>query len=163
MKVLVISDTHISKKEVELPKRLIIELSSADLIIHAGDWSIPEVYDELSIFAPVYGVYGNVDGDDIKDILPHKQVIEVENHKIGIVHGHGEKKTTEKRAIEVFKEDDVDIILFGHSHIPLLRYFKNQLLFNPGSATAKRKLPYHSFGMLEFTDEFVEARHIFYK
>ncbi|MGI8313949.1 metallophosphoesterase family protein [Halobacillus mangrovi] len=163
MNVVVVSDTHMSKKQIEFPERLVDELSSADLIIHAGDWSIPEVYDELCNYAPVYGVYGNVDGDDMKKIVPYKHVLEVKNHKIGIVHGHGEKKTTEKRALEAFKEDEVDIILFGHSHIPLLRYFKKQLLFNPGSATAKRKLPYYSFGILTFTDDLVEARHIFYK
>ncbi|KHE67436.1 metallophosphoesterase family protein [Halobacillus sp. BBL2006] len=162
MKVVIVSDTHIAKKEAELPVRLMEELPSAELIIHAGDWNIPEVYDQLESFAPVHGVYGNVDGIEIQELVPDKQIIDVKGFKIGIVHGHGEKKTTEKRVVEAFAEDNADIIVFGHSHIPLLRYFKKQLLFNPGSPTAKRKLPYYSFGIMTFNEETFEAKHIFY-
>ncbi|WP_369797420.1 metallophosphoesterase [Paucisalibacillus sp. EB02] len=74
--------------------------------------------------------------------FPEKDVFEVNGYEIGIFHGHGEKKTTEKRAQETFQDESFDIIVFGHSHIPLVRYVKKTLLFNPGSPMDKRALPY---------------------
>ncbi|MBH0230251.1 metallophosphoesterase family protein [Halobacillus yeomjeoni] len=162
MKLIVLSDTHMPKKAKQLPDRLIEELKDADLIIHAGDWQTVEVYHELKKHAPVRGVYGNVDGEDIKRLFPSQLVFDAEGHKIGVIHGHGEKKTTEKRVIEAFEKEDVSLIIFGHSHLPLLRYYKNKLLFNPGSVTDKRKLPYYSFGKLTVSEE-IQAEHIFFK
>lgn len=162
MKIVVTADTHMPKKGRQLPARLVQELPSADLIIHAGDWSSMEVYHELSGYAPVKGVYGNVDNEDIKENFPLSELLELRGYKIGITHGHGEKKTTEKRAFEAFSEDDADVIIFGHSHIPLLRYFKKTLLLNPGSPTDKRWLPNYSFAILEVGDE-LHAEMVFFK
>ncbi|ASN06192.1 metallophosphoesterase family protein [Virgibacillus necropolis] len=153
MEILVTADTHISDKSKQLPTNLIAACKTADLIIHAGDWKSVEVYKTLSNYAEVKGVYGNVDSDDIKEQFPAQQIVEVNGYKIGIVHGHGEKKTTEKRALEAFEGQEVDVIIFGHSHIPMIRYFKNILLMNPGSPTDKRKLPYYSYGILEIGEE----------
>ncbi|RSL34039.1 metallophosphoesterase [Salibacterium salarium] len=160
MKIVVISDTHIRKNEIPLPQTLTKELQSADHIIHAGDWQIPEVYRTLQKYGEVTGVYGNVDGEDMKRFVPEKQVIEKKGWKIGIVHGHGEKKTTEKRAIEAFDEP-LDVIVFGHSHLPLVRYVGKTLLFNPGSLLYKRKLPYCSFGIVTLEEE-IQTQHIFF-
>ncbi|WP_258871352.1 metallophosphoesterase family protein, partial [Halobacillus trueperi] len=85
-----------------------------------------------------------------------------EGYRIGIVHGHGEKKTTEKRALESFENGAVDVLIYGHSHIPVLRYFKRTLLFNPGSLTDKRRLPMYSFGKLSLTKAGIHAEHIFF-
>lgn len=52
--------------------------------------------------------------------------------RIGIVHGHGTGKTAEKRAIEAFADDAVDCIIYGHSHIPILKENNGVILFNPG-------------------------------
>ncbi|SET48809.1 hypothetical protein SAMN05421676_10575 [Salinibacillus kushneri] len=153
MEIVVTGDTHISGNNKELPSRLLTACKEADLIIHTGDWKSIDVYHTLAEYADVKGVYGNVDGDDITAKLPAKQKIEVNGFTIGIVHGHGEKKTTEKRALEAFQGEEPDILIFGHSHIPLLRYFKNTLLLNPGSPTDKRRLPYYSFSILEINNE----------
>ncbi|GAA0492939.1 metallophosphoesterase family protein [Salinibacillus aidingensis] len=153
MKIIVTGDTHISGKNKPLPHRLLTACEEADLIIHTGDWKSPEIYQTLREYAEVKGVYGNVDGEEITDQFPIKDRLDVKGYKIGIVHGHGEKKTTEKRAIEAFQEDMPDILIFGHSHIPLIRYFKKTLLMNPGSPTDKRKLPFYSFGVLEIGEE----------
>lgn len=162
MRVVVLSDTHMPKKAKVLPRRLLVELDQADAIIHAGDWQMTEVYEMLKAYAPVYGVYGNVDDQSIREFFPIKQTFTIEGHKIGLIHGHGEKKTTEKRVIEAFEDEEVSIIIFGHSHLPLLRYYKKRLLFNPGSVTDKRKLPYYSFGILTLDDE-IQAEHIFFE
>ncbi|APC47948.1 YfcE family phosphodiesterase [Virgibacillus halodenitrificans] len=149
MKIIVTGDTHIAGEPVQLPLNLINACKSADLIIHTGDWKSMEVYHLLCQYAEVKGVYGNVDSYDITSKFPEKQLIEVNGFQIGIVHGHGEKKTTEQRALQAFTEESPDAIIFGHSHIPLIRYFKNTLLMNPGSPTSKRALPYFSYGILE--------------
>lgn len=161
MKIIVIADTHIPEKCKQLPSRLVKELERAELIIHAGDWKSMEVYNMLSKYAEVKGVYGNVDGDDIKEYFGAQEIDEVAGHTIGITHGHGDKKTTEKRAIDTFDGKDTDVIIFGHSHIPTMRYYKKTLLFNPGSPTDKRKLPYYSFGILEIGKE-VRSEIIFF-
>ena len=156
------SDTHLPKKGEELPGQLLKECGTADMIIHAGDWSSIGVYHTLSKYSEVKGVYGNVDSDDIKERFPEKDILEAKRYKIGIIHGHGEKKTTEKRVLEAFKDEARDIIVFGHSHIPMVRYFKKTLLFNPGSPTEKRALPFYSFGLLHLNDE-IRSEIVYFK
>ncbi|GGJ88531.1 phosphoesterase [Lentibacillus kapialis] len=160
MKIVVTADTHLNKTG-KMPSRLIYELQSADLIIHAGDWKTDCVYNELAQFGEVAGVYGNLDSNDIREQMPEKQILTIQGFTIGVVHGHGDKKTTEKRAIEAFADEQPDVIIFGHSHIPIIRYFKKQLLLNPGSPTDKRALPYYSFAILEMTGE-IHAELIFF-
>ncbi|UJL47249.1 metallophosphoesterase family protein [Virgibacillus sp. NKC19-16] len=162
MKIVIIADTHMPDKGKQLPSRLKKELETTNLIIHAGDWNSMEVHHMLRTYAEVKGVYGNVDSKDIKEHFPAQEILEVHGHKIGVIHGHGDKKTTEKRALEVFEGEEVDIIIFGHSHIPLLRYFKKKLLVNPGSPTDKRKLPYYSFAILTVGEE-IRAEHVFFR
>jgi len=162
MKIIVTSDTHIkSTSKKQFPQKLLEACQTADLIIHAGDWSSPEVHTALSSIAPVKGVYGNVDGEDIQTIVPEKEIIEVGGYTIGIVHGHGEKKTTEQRARDAFASNDLDVLIFGHSHIPFMRYAGKTLLLNPGSPTDKRKLPYYSFALLEL-GKTIECKIIFF-
>lgn len=150
------------KKGKQLPNRLTQELESAELIIHAGDWSSIEVFDMLRQYAPVKGVYGNIDNEDIMEKFPSKELLSLNGFRIGIVHGHGEKKTTERRAFEAFADETLDAIIFGHSHIPLLRYFKKVLLLNPGSPTDKRTQPYYSFMILEIEEE-IHAEFVFFR
>ncbi|MFC4559038.1 metallophosphoesterase family protein [Virgibacillus kekensis] len=162
MKIVVTADTHTSDGKKPLPFRLKKELDDSDLIIHAGDWNSMEVYYELAEYAEVRGVYGNVDDEEIRKKFPEREIVEVAGCRIGIVHGHGEKKTTEKRAIEAFDGEKIDVLIFGHSHIPMMRYFKKILLFNPGSPTDKRRLPCYSFGILEIGEE-ITAKFIYFK
>ncbi|WP_039044012.1 metallophosphoesterase family protein [Sporosarcina sp. ZBG7A] len=153
MKVIITGDTHIPGRSRNLPKRLLDACTDSDLIVHTGDWRSPDVFETLSTFAEVKGVYGNVDGKEMRALVPARQLIDIGGLRIGLVHGHGEKKTTEQRAIEEFAEEQVDAIVFGHSHIPVIKYFKGVLLMNPGSPTDKRKLPFYSFITLEIGDD----------
>ncbi|MBM7094425.1 metallophosphoesterase [Bacillus sp. H-16] len=160
MRIVILGDTHIPKRGKELPERLIKELSGADHIIHTGDWITMEVYDKLKCFAPVDGVYGNADDESVRERFRDKEILIFNNLKIGLVHGHGEKKTTERRAMEAFDEN-LDCVLFDHSHIPYLRYHNKTLLFNPGSVTDKRKLPFYSFGIMTI-DKDISVSHVFF-
>jgi uncharacterized protein len=111
MKVVVLSDTHLPKRKNGLPTRLLDELVDADLIIHAGDWQSVEVLEELQTFAKVEGVFGNVDTEEILQLLPDKRIVEACGFRLGITHGHGKGKTTEKRAIHAFEGEKVDCII----------------------------------------------------
>jgi uncharacterized protein len=162
MKILVLSDTHIPKRSKQLPEELLQEARTADLIIHAGDWQTIEVFEELSRYAKVEGVYGNVDGPEMKSLFPFKKIVEFNGFRLGIVHGHGKGLTTEKRAIKAFSEEKVNCIIYGHSHIPVLRYEKDILIFNPGSPTDKRRQKRYSFGILH-AGETLSAKHIFFE
>lgn len=162
MRVIVLSDTHIPKRAKELPSELVRELKQADLIIHAGDWQTIEVLDMLRPYGPIEGVYGNVDSEHIKQQFPDKKLLEIKGFKIGVVHGHGQKQTTEKRALAAFSEESLDLLIFGHSHIPVKKQIGGMWVFNPGSPTDKRRQPSFSFGILEITDT-LEINHLYFK
>ncbi|MFI8687409.1 metallophosphoesterase family protein [Rossellomorea sp. NPDC077527] len=161
MKIVIVSDTHMPRKGRELPRTLQKDLLESHLIIHGGDFQTLDVYKEFARYGELIGVAGNVDSDELQSLLPKKRVFEVKGLKIGVTHGDGVGKTTEKRALEAFEEENVDVIIFGHSHIPFLRFMKGVLLFNPGSPTDKRKLPYYSHGILMIEDTW-KIEHKFY-
>jgi putative phosphoesterase len=161
MKVIVISDTHMPRMAKGLPPRLKEELKTADLILHAGDWQTMEVLEELKTYAPVDGVCGNVDGQDLIDQLGYQKVLTIEGYRIGMVHGHGKKGTTEQRAIEAFGGTNLDIIIFGHSHIPVNKRIDGTILFNPGSPTDKRRQSEYSFGIINIGEN-LTVEHVFY-
>lgn len=160
MKIVVISDTHMPKKAKTLPSKLIEGLGNVDLIIHGGDWTSLDIYDELKAFAPVIGVRGNVDPPDLP--FEEKLVIEKNGYKIGVVHGHmGKKKTTPERALESFLDQSLDLIIFGHSHIPYKHIHGDTILFNPGSPTDKRVQPQFSFGKITIGDK-LDVTHCYF-
>lgn len=161
MKIVVVSDTHIPKKAKEFPSKLVSDLQSADLIIHAGDWQTIEVYNELCQFSKVVGVTGNVDSPELGKKLNAREIIELKDFSFGVVHGHGKGRTTEKRAKAAFLKGEVDCIIFGHSHIPLLKEEGGLILFNPGSATDKRRQKQYSYGVITIRSE-PKFEHIFY-
>lgn len=162
MKITVISDTHIPKKAKSLPSKVITELKQSDLIIHAGDWQTLDVYHECLQYGDVRGVFGNVDSEELQELLPEKLVVVIEGVRIGVVHGHGKRWTTERRAMEAFANDPVDCIIFGHSHIPVLKEINGILLFNPGSCTDKRRQPKPSFGIITVNNG-LHAEHVFFE
>ncbi|WP_100408071.1 metallophosphoesterase family protein [Bacillus solitudinis] len=161
MKVMIISDTHYPKKAKAIPKQVLRDLTNCDLLIHAGDWNTLDVFHELSRYTEVKGVFGNTDSQEIKDNFPETLLLHLNGFNIGVIHGHGEKSTTEKRALRAFDSKQVDCIIYGHSHIPQLKKAESILLINPGSATDKRRQPYFSYCILTIEDS-LGVNHIFY-
>jgi len=164
MKIVVVSDTHMPRMNKKLPARLIRELTHADAIIHAGDWTKLSVYEELAAYAPTYGVAGNNDGEEIVRKFGLNKVLELDGCKVGIVHGHGTgaRTATESRAVETFKDVKLEALIYGHSHIPVMKRIGSMLLFNPGSPTDKRRQPFYSFGIFQLKGSVLTARHVFY-
>lgn len=155
MKIGIISDTHIKGNNEKLDdfKNLLYKnLRDVDVIIHAGDYNTLETLNTIKEFKEFYGVYGNNDDDYIKNILRESKVVSLNGYKIGITHGDGKYKTTIDRAYDKFKDSDVDIIIFGHSHMPLIKTKYNILFLNPGSLTSKRKEKYFSYIILEINE-----------
>jgi putative phosphoesterase len=164
LKVVVVSDTHMPRMAKKLPGRLVRELGDADRILHAGDWTSEDVYEQLVRYAPVDGVAGNNDGEALSSKFGYRKRIQCEEVRIGLVHGHGKnaRDTAEQQAAAAFAPDEVDIVIFGHSHTPVSRKQGRILLFNPGSPTDKRRQKRYSFGVLEIDGGEVRARHVFY-
>ncbi|MBM6618177.1 metallophosphoesterase family protein [Bacillus suaedaesalsae] len=162
MKVVVLSDTHMPKKAKQLPRILIEHLMKSDYIFHLGDWQTVDLYNELKSYATIIGVAGNVDNNEIVELLGYHKIIEIKGYTFGLVHGHqGKGRTTEERALNTFPNKNVDVILFGHSHIPVLKKVNNSILFNPGSPTDKRRQSHFSFGIIEINETII-LQHIFF-
>lgn len=149
-KVGVISDTHIPHFK-RLPEAIWEHFVGVELIIHAGDLSRLSVVNELETLAPVVAVQGNVEEEEVIARLPIKREIVVGFCRIGIVHILGDSHNRVKVARQEFPE--ARVVVFGHSHVPWNEEHDGQLLFNPGSATDRRRQPRCSIGMLHVDDE----------
>lgn len=147
MKIGVISDTHIKNPAKMLPNEVFEIFEGVDMILHAGDLLIEEVVLQLEAIAPVIAVAGNNDDYQLVKKYGTRRLIEVEGKNIGLTHGISRGKTY-MNAYSEFLDDDVDCIVYGHSHIPHNEVINNILFFNPGSATQRRFQPHHSVGIL---------------
>jgi putative phosphoesterase len=140
MRIAVLADTHVNRFE-HLPRKIIDALSTVDLIIHAGDFTDVQVLEKLKQLRGVKAVHGNMDSKELKTVLPVKEIVEIENKRIGITHGSGGPWGIEERVRKMFESDRIDIIVYGHSHRPQNKVINDILFFNPGKAT-------DSFGIL---------------
>lgn len=159
MKILVMSDTHIPVSAEKLPDEVLKYMKGRDLIIHAGDFVELSVFEEINKIAETKAVYGNMDSYAVKRRLPEKVVINAAGKKIGIIHGKGSPEDIVRRVQESFSEK-LDIIVFGHSHIPFNKEKDGILFFNPGSVTDKVFSSYRSFGIIEITENDIHAEII---
>ena len=143
MKIGVISDTH-ATSFVQLPDRILSTLAGVDLIIHTGDFVARDVLDGLKQLGEIKAVQGNMDSEELKRILPQKELVEIAGRKMGIIHGWGAPYGIDDRVRGMF--DDVDIIVYGHSHYSQNELKNGVLFFNPGQAK-------NSFGILTIAQE----------
>jgi putative phosphoesterase len=138
MKIGVVSDTH-ATSFTQLPEQILHTLAEVDLIIHTGDFITRDVLDGLKRLGKVKAVQGNMDSEELKRILPEKEILVIEGKRIGIIHGWGSPHGIDDRVGGMF--DDVDIIVYGHSHYSQNEVKRGILFFNPGRAK-------NSFGIL---------------
>lgn len=141
----IISDTHLNRPTDDFKSTISKYFADVDMIIHAGDMTGRLVHDFLANW-DLRAVAGNMDDYDLSAILPDKRVEEIEGRKIGITHGRGSPLWLEQFVLGNF--DDVDIIIFGHSHIPLSAKRGRIHLFNPGSYKSNSTM-----GILRLGDE----------
>ncbi|MHA2277193.1 MAG: metallophosphoesterase family protein [Candidatus Kariarchaeaceae archaeon] len=134
----VISDTHIPTRQAKLPLDVLSAFNGVDLIIHAGDFESLAVVDTLEEIAPLKAVTGNMCWNEVRDIFPHHLSFKVEELTIGVTHGRGGSSGHNSRVIQIFKKEEPDIIISGHTHMPNAEIFSGIFLLNPGSPTDKR-------------------------
>jgi len=147
-RIVVLSDTHVSPRSTrQLPDDVYRNLAATDLILHAGDLVSLDMLRELEGFAPVHAVLGNND-HELLGLLPERFEVEVEGIRFGLVHDSGDRQGRAARMRRWFP--DADVVVFGHSHEPCNEAGDaDQVLFNPGSSTWKRRAPTHTFGVIE--------------
>lgn len=154
MKIGVISDTHIPVQAKHIPSKVLDSLKEMDMLIHAGDLVKLSVLDFLKSICPnVKAVYGNMDSSEVIDSLPQKEIINAGKYRIGLTHGRGSPASLIKTVGDIFKNDRVDVIIFGHSHFPVNEKKGGILYFNPGSPTDTIFAPFNSYGIIEINDE----------
>ncbi len=153
MLAVVLADTHIPRRARALPPELMPHLEEADEILHAGDLMDPALLDELSGYAPVRAVRGNVDPPEID--LPEVLEFDLGGVAVAMVHDSGRKEGRRRRLRKRFPE--ARVVVFGHSHIPWLEDEDGLLLLNPGSPTDRRRQPEHTFARLWVEDEVPQA------
>ncbi len=154
LRIGVVSDTH----SRDLPEQMLADFRRVDLIVHAGDFCDVSVYESLKRFAEVEGVCGNMDGPSVRRILPERRVIVCGGRRIGVWHGSGSPHDLLDRVRAAYRKEDVDVVIFGHSHRPLNETIDGVLYFNPGSPNDYIFAPYRSYGLLEIDERGVRGR-----
>lgn len=155
MRILVVSDTHGHHKNL---KKIRQREGNIDMMIHLGDIEGGEAYVEELAGCPVEMVAGN---NDFFSELEREKEIEIGKYKVLITHGHYyyvamETEDLRKEALG----RGMDVVMFGHTHKPLLDYSKGIVMLNPGSVSYPRQdghLP--SYALMEL-DEKGEAHYI---
>jgi len=127
MRIAMLADTHVNTIE-DLPQKIIDALS------------------DLEALGNVKAVQGNMDSSELKAMLPAKEIVEIKNKRIGITHGSGSPWGIEERVRKVFESDQIDILVYGHSHQSQNKVIKDILFLNPGKAM-------DSFGILTIDGE----------
>lgn len=144
-KLVLLSDTHIPNRARDLPGNLWQAIDAADLVIHAGDWVDAATLDALqSRSHELLAVCGNNDGEDLRSRLPEVARAVIDGVGIAVVHETGAAAGREQRMDAAF--GDVDVLIFGHSHIPWDSVTPAGMrLLNPGSPTDRRRQPVGTF------------------
>ncbi|PIP36469.1 MAG: YfcE family phosphodiesterase [Desulfobacterales bacterium CG07_land_8_20_14_0_80_52_14] len=130
MKIGVISDTHMQHADEALIRTAKTVFGEVQMVLHAGDLTRLAVLDAFWD-KEVVAVCGNMDRFDVANRLKDREVIEVGGFRIGLTHGWGSGKGLEERVRTRF--DRVDVIVYGHSHLPTNHIQEGILMFNPGA------------------------------
>jgi uncharacterized protein len=159
MRILAISDTHIPDHAPALPAEVLRDASEADLILHAGDVTSPQVLEELGARAPVRCALGNNDGTDVAGWGATARVeLTIEGVRIAMVHDAGPRGGRPARLRRWFP--DADLIVFGHSHIPMAFESDGAWFVNPGSPTWKRREPAPTVALVQVSSGRINAELI---
>lgn len=149
--MVVLADTHAPRRWRGCPPAVAEHLRDADLILHAGDVCVPSVLDELAAYAPVKVVSGNNDGPDVAAWgAPETLEFELAGLPVAMIHDSGQATGRTARMRRRFP--GAELVVFGHSHIPMDQTGDGLRIFNPGSPTDRRRQPHGTVGVLDVED-----------
>jgi putative phosphoesterase len=142
----VLSDTHDNLPNL---RKVLGEFNELGVktVIHLGDFISPftvRLMREELKNARVIGILGNNDGDILQltklfaeagwELYSGVKTIELSGRRIALLHGYGSVSETESLARNLARSLDVDAVLFGHTHRPLVEKTGGRLILNPGEA-----------------------------
>jgi putative phosphoesterase len=140
-----LADTHLPRRARDLPAPVWDAVATADVVLHAGDWVDVALLDLLEARSRrLVGVVGNNDHGELRERLPEVARVELEGVRFAVVHETGAAAGREARCAAAYP--DVDVLVFGHSHIPWDSVAPGGLrLLNPGSPTDRRRQPHCTY------------------
>ena len=159
----VVGDTHISPARTGRNLHPVVEFfrrAEVGLILHAGDVGGASVLESLEQVARTVAVRGNADPLDLIETLPDRVWIEAGSRTVLLLHGHHGK--TALKAARAAAAPDIDVIVFGHSHKPLIEREGSTILFNPGSPTERRWNPHFGVGLVRVSDAEIEPELVLF-
>ena len=141
-KILLLSDTH-----GYLDQKIIEYINNSDEVWHAGDIGSADVTDEISKLKPLRGVYGNIDGQELRSQFPVNQIFSCQEVKVVMTHIGGYPGNYNPRVKKLILEEKPQLYICGHSHIlRVIQDRNNNLLhMNPGACGTKG---FHKFRTL---------------
>jgi uncharacterized protein len=153
--VAIISDTHIPRRAKALPTSCLGHLRSADLIVHAGDLIAMPVLEQLRGYGEVAAVRGNADDTAVHEALPEELDLDLAGRRMVVVHNGGARLGRMGRLRRRYP--GADAVVFGHSHVPVHETDTDGFqIFNPGSATDRRRQPKHTMGLARCSADRIE-------
>jgi putative phosphoesterase len=152
VKLLLLADTHVPRRARDLPPRVWDEVERADVVVHAGDWVVPELLDELTArSARLVACWGNNDGPELRSRLPERADATLDGVRLAVTHETGGSAGRDARMSRLYR--DTDVLVFGHSHIPWDTTTSTGLrLLNPGSPTDRRRQPFCTYMTTSIAD-----------
>ena len=151
VRAVILADTHVPRRARDLPPDLWAAIDGADLVVHAGDWVSADLVAAVRARAPLLGVHGNNDGPDVRALVPEVARATLGGVRVAVVHETGAAAGRERRMAAAFP--DVDLLVFGHSHIPWDTTAPGgPRLLNPGSPTDRRRQPFGTWVEATFAD-----------
>ena len=152
LRVVVLSDTHAPRFWKRCPPAVAEQLRGAELILHAGDVCTASVLEELSEYAPVRAVLGNNDVPDVEAWgAPETLELDVGGLRVGMIHDSGPRSGRVGRLRRRFP--GCDLVVFGHSHIPMDVEVDGFRIVNPGSPTDRRREPHGTLAVMRVGPE----------
>ena len=145
MRIGLISDTH-----GRLRNEVFEHFAGVERILHAGDIGPLDLLAELESIAPVTAVYGNTDGFEVRDHVARVAEVEVGGYRIVVMHGDQLGSPTPEGLRDAVPH--AGVIVYGHTHRPLIDRAGSSLVVNPGSAGAARFGIAPSLGILTLSE-----------
>jgi putative phosphoesterase len=146
MELAIISDTHMPRGDRAIPGRCLERCREADFILHAGDLvDLPVLRKLQSLGPPVHAICGNVDNAAVRAILPPRLQLDLDGVRVGMTHIPGPRDGRLARLRTAFPA--CQAVIFGHTHMPEHAERDGFQIFNPGSATERRRAPAHTMGL----------------